>query len=247
MGSASSCRRSRPTRRRPRTPFGCWRAAPASSRATSRRTITAPSPTSVRWPSRRARGARASVARCSRRCSRRSTLAAARRFSWMRPPPARRCTRPSASSQLTRPASSAGTATGANRPTSAIESDALRSAITFDAAILGCDRSPTLRELASERGARLVVDPAGYLLTRRGIVGPWLATSAAAAARLFARARQPTSQLALAYVPRSNVAAVDIATGAGFVLDQTLQHMRRGAPSPMRRAAIFGQASLALG
>ncbi len=70
---------------------------------------------------------------------------------------------------------------------SAIESDALRSAITFDAAILGCDRSPTLRELASERGARLVVDPAGYLLTRRG------------------------------------------------------------APSPMRRAAIFGQASLALG
>ncbi len=130
---------------------------------------------------------------------------------------------------------------------SAIESDALRSAITFDAAILGCDRSLTLRELASERGARLVVDPAGYLLTRRGIVGPWLATSAAAAARLFARARQPTSQLALAYVPRSNVAAVDIATGAGFVLDRTLLHMRRGAPSPMRRDAIFGQASLALG
>jgi len=131
--------------------------------------------------------------------------------------------------------------------TGAIDPDALRFAIAFDAATLGCDRSGTLRAIASERGARLAVDSTGYLMTRRGIVGPWLSTSGVTAARLFAGARPPASHLGIAYVPRSNVAAVAIVSEAGFAHERTLAHMRRGAASPMRRDAIFGQASLAHG
>jgi GNAT superfamily N-acetyltransferase len=111
---------------------------------------------------------------------------------------------------------------------------------------LACDQ-PLDHVLVARKPAG---DLEGYLVVQPKVIGPWLATSAAAAGALLYQGlplvSDPTG--VTIFAPSSNLAATDILLRYGFARLRSLAHMRLGIPLDAdRRQRIYGQMSLALG
>ncbi len=91
----------------------------------------------------------------------------------------------------------------------------------------------------------------GYLILQADgdAIGPWLATSPAAARALLAWALSfAGAHTLITQTPGANQDGAELLTDAGFTPIRSLTHMRRGAPlSPTRRQIVYSQANLALG
>ncbi|MDP9106785.1 MAG: hypothetical protein M3N49_12750, partial [Candidatus Eremiobacteraeota bacterium] len=141
-------------------------------------------------------------------------------------------------------------APGAGRVTVARPEDAATIA-HLDAAAFGADRSPVLEPLLAAHGALVDADGRGYAVVQRNaasaVVGPWVALDEVVArdlldAALAAAVDEPVSL----FVPSINVAAVSLATAAGFVARRSLRHMIRGAGA-LPSSTLFGRANLGQG
>ncbi|MEO6912421.1 MAG: GNAT family N-acetyltransferase [Candidatus Baltobacteraceae bacterium] len=128
-----------------------------------------------------------------------------------------------------------------------VDPDALVRAIAIDRRIMGCDRSAVLKAFGREPGAWLAVQNDGFVLTRGRVLGPWVADSRSAAHELFEAAIAASPGVDRIFIPHVNDDAPSIVVSAGFRCSRTLRHMGRGKSSPMQRARIFGQGSLAHG
>lgn len=89
----------------------------------------------------------------------------------------------------------------------------------------------------------------GFLIAQEQRIGPWSAHSLEAAqALLQAALRLPFGAAPKVLIPTSNQAGAAMLVQHGFVLQNTLDHMRRGGEiNPLQRQHIYGQASYALG
>jgi ribosomal protein S18 acetylase RimI-like enzyme len=133
--------------------------------------------------------------------------------------------------------------------------DDLKEISALDAAHFGADRAKLHCALWPEFQSRWFVardvsgQLVGYLVDRDPVVGPWVATSPAAAEQLlFAALALAHTRPPLVMVPRSNMLAVDLLVAHGFVEQRRLRHMRRGGEGPPGNpAALFGQSSFAHG
>lgn len=128
-----------------------------------------------------------------------------------------------------------------------IDANELMRAAAIDRRIAGCDRRAALEGFALESGAWLALQNGGFALTHSRVLGPWLADSGSEAHELFQAAMAACPEVDRIFVPRSNREARQIVVTAGFRSSRSLLHMGRGKPSPMKRARIFGQGSLAHG
>lgn len=89
----------------------------------------------------------------------------------------------------------------------------------------------------------------GFLIAQEQRIGPWTANNLEAAQALLQEAlRQPYPAAPKVIIPTRNQTGAEMLVKHGFVLQNTLDHMRRGGLSnPVVRENIFGQASYALG
>ena len=89
----------------------------------------------------------------------------------------------------------------------------------------------------------------GFLIAQEQRIGPWTAHSLEAAqALLCAALHLPFAATPKVIIPTSNQAGAAMLVQHGFVLQNTLKHMRRGGDgNPIQRTQIYGQASYALG
>ncbi len=125
----------------------------------------------------------------------------------------------------------------------------------FDTPIFGADRHAVLASYLEDDPARAFVtrDPAGeitgYLFAQAHFLGPWVARLPEQAEILLAAALDlPFVSGPSVVVPAANAAAIALLERHGFRRQRTLLHMRHGGTAvPSRRAAIYGQASLAIG
>ncbi|MDQ2818250.1 MAG: hypothetical protein M3T49_08610, partial [Candidatus Eremiobacteraeota bacterium] len=129
---------------------------------------------------------------------------------------------------------------------------ALAEVAGLDRRVFGCDRRRLLERFVQEVDCPVAIardrseEICGYALLRKATLGPWVATSPAAAGALLGALEvcaAPTS----AFVPQSNAAATALADSLGLLLDRSLAHMVWGAASPIRRDWLYGQASLGTG
>ena len=125
----------------------------------------------------------------------------------------------------------------------------------FDTPIFGANRARVLHALLIEfSGRAFLVESgagqiAGYLFAQTRRLGPWVAKRPQDAEVLLQAALSlPYAGAPLVVVPGMNTTAIEQVERFGFQLVSPHRHMRRGgASSPSRRAAIYGQASFALG
>lgn len=136
----------------------------------------------------------------------------------------------------------------------AMEPQDLRDVVVFDAPLFGAARPSALSLFASDhRRTSLVARDssgrlAGYLIARRSGIGPFVArTPRAASALLEAAESWPLDAPASVVLPVENMAGVALLTRHGFRCERVNTFMRRGDPVCGQRAALFGQASFALG
>jgi predicted N-acetyltransferase YhbS len=89
----------------------------------------------------------------------------------------------------------------------------------------------------------------GFLIAQGQRIGPWTAHHLEAAQSLLhAALRLPFAASPKVLIPTNNQAGAAMLVKHGFVLQNTLEHMRRGGEiNPLRRDCIYGQASYALG
>jgi GNAT superfamily N-acetyltransferase len=138
--------------------------------------------------------------------------------------------------------------TGAYRPTAPnVDTYDLERATLIDVRVAGCDRSAALDAFSREPNARLVIRDDGFAMAHRRVLGPWIAEDPRSAGRSFEAIVEAAPQVEVAFVPGSNIAAASILENGGFRPVRSVRHMAYGRPSPMRRAAIYGQGSLGHG
>lgn len=125
----------------------------------------------------------------------------------------------------------------------------------FDAPIFGADRTrlfevylrdfPQRAFVAHDKHGRI----SGYLFAQWRKIGPWAArTPQSAEALLGAALSLPFDEVAIVLTPSSNTAVADMLSCAGFKIQPSHRHMRRGgARHPGQRSLIYGQTSFALG
>lgn len=131
----------------------------------------------------------------------------------------------------------------------------LNEVCAFDAPLFGADRRAVLALCLAEMPGRAFVARdatgavAGFLFAQPLNIGPWVATTRAAAEALLAAALAlPFAGPPQVLAPAANPHAAAVLGAAGFAPTRTLQHMRRGgAPLLARRRTLYGQASFALG
>jgi predicted N-acetyltransferase YhbS len=89
----------------------------------------------------------------------------------------------------------------------------------------------------------------GFVIAQEQRIGPWTAHSLEAAQALLCAAMcLPFRAAPKVLIPTSNQAGAAMLVRHGFVLQNSLEHMRRGGESnPIQRERIYGQASYALG
>ena len=131
----------------------------------------------------------------------------------------------------------------------------LEAVAAFDAPLFGGDRRALLASLLADfpdrawlhRDRHGAID--GYLIAQAWTLGPWMASHARAGATLFSRALALPEVTDLGIlVPGANEAGMRLLERAGLTRRRTLRHLRLGAaPSPQRRARIWGQASFGWG
>jgi predicted N-acetyltransferase YhbS len=127
--------------------------------------------------------------------------------------------------------------------------------VEFDTPIFGANRARVLCALLTEfPGRAFLVENetgqiAGYLFAQPRRLGPWVAERPQAGeALLQAALALPYEGGPLVVVPGLNATAIEQLERCGFQLVSSHRHMRRGgATLPSRRAAIYGQASFAIG
>jgi predicted N-acetyltransferase YhbS len=90
---------------------------------------------------------------------------------------------------------------------------------------------------------------AGFVIAQEQRIGPWTAKSLEVAQTLLRTALQlPFAATPKVLIPTKNKAGAAMLVRHGFVLQNTLDHMRRGGENnPINRTQIYGQASFALG
>jgi GNAT superfamily N-acetyltransferase len=130
----------------------------------------------------------------------------------------------------------------------------LPAVVDFDQPIFGARRDQVLKEFLRDFPDRGFVfedqdGVSGFLIAQEQRIGPWTAsTEEAAQALLMAALRLPFGEPPKVLIPTSNQAGATMLVRHGFVLQTSLDHMRRGgAANPIQRQNIFGLASFALG
>ncbi|HEY8284945.1 MAG TPA: GNAT family N-acetyltransferase [Chloroflexota bacterium] len=131
----------------------------------------------------------------------------------------------------------------------------LAAAIDLDAAAFGHDRGAMLPSFLADHGGRAFIhrDAAGildgYLIAQALRIGPWVASTLAAARDLLTAALAlPYSDAPTILIPRANTEGIALLASQGFGLQRSLRHMVRGAPLAQdRRNLRYGQASFTLG
>ncbi len=137
------------------------------------------------------------------------------------------------------------------RPFSPID---LPAVVKFDEEIFGVRRESVLREYLHDFPDRAFIYEeqgvvSGFLIAQEQKIGPWTAANLASAQGLLdAALRLPFGDPPKVLIPTSNQAGAILLVQYGFVLQATLDHMRRGGVrNPIKRRQVFGQASFALG
>jgi len=89
----------------------------------------------------------------------------------------------------------------------------------------------------------------GFVIAQEQRIGPWTAKRLEVAQSLLQAAlRLPFAAAPKVLIPTCNQAGAAMLVQNGFVLQNTLDHMRRGGEiNPLQRDQIYGQASFALG
>jgi predicted N-acetyltransferase YhbS len=136
-----------------------------------------------------------------------------------------------------------------------LREDELAELAAFDAPLFGASRAAVLRAfwLGSPGRAFVARDStrgiAGYIMAGGNHIGPWVATSPAAAARLLSAALAlPYTAQPFTTCPAQNGNATALLEASGFAVSERLLHMRRGGSRDPRQVAhLYGQASLTLG
>jgi predicted N-acetyltransferase YhbS len=130
----------------------------------------------------------------------------------------------------------------------------LKAVAKFDEPIFGAMREAVIREYLADFPDRAFVFEeegvvSGFLIAQEQKIGPWTAANLTSAQSLLdAALRLPFGDPPKVLIPTSNQAGSAMLVRYGFVLQTTLDHMRRGGErNPMKRKQIFGQASYALG
>jgi ribosomal protein S18 acetylase RimI-like enzyme len=131
----------------------------------------------------------------------------------------------------------------------------LAEAAALDATAFGHDRSAVIQSFFADDRERAFVhrDRAGaldgYLIAQSTRIGPWVASSSAAAASLLTAARSlPYEAEPSVLIPLANTEGIALLEDRGFTRQRRLRHMRRGKPSiDDRRELRYGQASFTLG
>ena len=133
--------------------------------------------------------------------------------------------------------------------------DELPEVAAFDALAFGAERLPALSTHAALAPARFLVshDAAGqvtgFLVARHGHLGPWNAASLGDAEHLLRQALMlPFSSPPIASLSARHHAGLDLLARAGFQVQRTLPHMRRGQPLQRdSQHGLYGMDSLGLG
>lgn len=130
----------------------------------------------------------------------------------------------------------------------------LPAVVDFDETIFGARRKAVLREFLLDFPERAFVFEeqgviSGFLIAQEQKIGPWVSGDLPAAqALLEAALRLPFGDPPKVLIPTTNQAGSAMLVRYGFILQSTLDHMRRGgATNPVQRQKVFGQASYALG
>jgi len=131
----------------------------------------------------------------------------------------------------------------------------LAEAMALDTAAFGHDRGAMLPGFLADYGERAFVHRNslgvldGYLIAQAFRIGPWVATSPAAAQDLLGAALAlPYSDAPTVLIPRANAAGIALLANQGFAPQRSLRHMVRGvALTGDRRDLRYGQASFTLG
>ena len=137
---------------------------------------------------------------------------------------------------------------------SPLTADMIPSVVDNDQKIFGARREKVLDAFLKDFPDRAFVyekdgQIQGFLIAQEQRIGPWTADNLEAAqALLQAAIRLPFPVAPKVLIPTSNQAGASMLVKHGFVLQNTLDHMRRGGKSnPLVREKIYGQASYALG
>ncbi|MGH2387702.1 MAG: GNAT family N-acetyltransferase [Chloroflexota bacterium] len=125
----------------------------------------------------------------------------------------------------------------------------------LDAAAFGHDRSAVIASFLADDRERAFVhrEPEGaidgYLIAQPLRIGPWAASSPAAAGALLSAALTlPYLDEPSVLIPRANTEGIALLEEQEFTRQRCLRHMRRGAPLiGDRRDLRYGQASFTLG
>jgi GNAT superfamily N-acetyltransferase len=132
--------------------------------------------------------------------------------------------------------------------------DDLPAVADFDEPIFGARREAVLRVFIQDYPDRAFVfedqgSISGFLIAQEQRIGPWTAANLDAAQGLLNTAlRLPYGDPPKVLIPTSNQDGAAMLVRSGFVLQATLEHMRRGGTgNPTQRKHVFGQASYALG
>jgi GNAT superfamily N-acetyltransferase len=130
----------------------------------------------------------------------------------------------------------------------------LPAVVDFDESIFGARRGQVLTEFLRDFPDRGFVFEdqngiSGFLIAQEQRIGPWSAsTDDVAQALLLAALRLPFGDPPKILIPTSNQIGATMLVRHGFVLQTSLDHMRRGGTAnPIQRQNIFGLASFALG
>jgi GNAT superfamily N-acetyltransferase len=130
----------------------------------------------------------------------------------------------------------------------------LPAVVDFDEPIFGAHRGAVLKEFLRDYPDRAFIFEeqgriSGFLIAQEQRIGPWTAANLATAEELLKAALQlPFQDPPKVLIPTSNQAGAAMLVRYGFLLQDTLDHMRRGGSvNPIQRQQIFGQASFALG
>jgi hypothetical protein len=123
-----------------------------------------------------------------------------------------------------------------------------------DQSIFGARREQVIAVFLGDYAERAYVHETdgqinGFLFAQEQRIGPWIAHNLEAAQDLLQSAlRLPYDTAPKVLIPTSNQDGAALLVKHGFVLQNTLDHMRRGGEkNPLQRSQIYGQASYALG
>jgi len=162
--------------------------------------------------------------------------------------------RAGSTARFVRVAAPRGTTAAPEVNISVMEGDDVPDVARFDAPLFGTARPSALHAFvaAYRRRAFVARDDAGrlsgYLIAQHRGLGPWVARTPAAASALLAAALSlPFDAPPSVVLPAENASGIALLERHGFRFERANAFMWRGGTPPGCRAAIYAQASFALG